>query len=103
MPSTIIGLDLAKPAFQVHGIDAHGEEGVGRRLSRGSVLSLFPDPPACAVGLEPCATRRDAFQSRRSIIGKTITSDTNRKNSLPSGLIMSVPTHGKHVSDHLMA
>ncbi|MEM6900992.1 MAG: IS110 family transposase, partial [Pseudomonadota bacterium] len=34
---TVIGLDLAKSVFQVHGINAEGEVVVRRKLSRSRV------------------------------------------------------------------
>ena len=47
MQPTIIGVDLAKSVFQVHGIDAHGKVIVTRRLRRDAVLSFFANLPAC--------------------------------------------------------
>ena len=38
---TIIGLDIAKSVFQVHGVDAQGEAVVRRRLTRGRLLKFF--------------------------------------------------------------
>lgn len=52
----VIGLDLAKSVFQVHGIDAEGQNVLRRRLSRGQVLKLFEKLPACLVGMEACAS-----------------------------------------------
>lgn len=56
MQPTIIGVDLAKSVFQVHGVDAHGKVIVARRLRRDAVLSFFANLPACVVGMEACAT-----------------------------------------------
>ena len=56
MQPTIIGVDLAKSVFQVHGVDAHGKVIVTRRLRRDGVLSFFANLPACVVGMEACAT-----------------------------------------------
>jgi transposase len=53
---TIIGIDLAKSVFQVHGIDATGEPVVRRQLRRRSVLPFFKKLPRCLVGMEACAT-----------------------------------------------
>ena len=38
---SIIGLDIAKNVFQVHGIDRSGEPVVRRQLKRGRVLAFF--------------------------------------------------------------
>ena len=56
MQPTIIGLDLAKLVFQVHGVDERGKVVVTKRLRRDGVLSFFANLPACVVGMEACAT-----------------------------------------------
>ena len=38
---TRVGLDLAKNAFQVHGVDATGEVVVARKLRRGAPAQFF--------------------------------------------------------------
>tara|TARA_R110002110_G_scaffold375303_1_gene585034 strand:+ start:2765 stop:3799 length:1035 start_codon:yes stop_codon:yes gene_type:complete len=53
---TVIGLDLAKSVFQVHGIDAEGAVVVRRKLSRSRVLAYFSKLEPCLVGMEACAT-----------------------------------------------
>jgi transposase len=53
---TTIGLDIAKPVFQVHGVDAHGNVVIRRQLKRRHVLAFFEKLPACLVGLEACAS-----------------------------------------------
>ena len=53
---SIIGLDIAKNVFQVHGIDRSGEPVVSRQLKRGRVLAFFGKLPRCLVGMEACAT-----------------------------------------------
>ena len=53
---TTIGLDLAKNVFQVHGIDAAGEEPIRRQLRRAEILKFFASLPPCLVGMEACAT-----------------------------------------------
>ncbi|HEV2624770.1 MAG TPA: IS110 family transposase [Xanthobacteraceae bacterium] len=52
----VIGLDLAKSVFQVHGIDAQGMVVVRRRLTRAKLLPFFADLPRCLVGMESCAS-----------------------------------------------
>ncbi|MEL7188005.1 MAG: transposase, partial [Pseudomonadota bacterium] len=52
----VIGLDLAKSVFQVHGVDAEGQAVLRRRLSRGQVLKLFEKLAPCLVGMEACAS-----------------------------------------------
>lgn len=52
----VVGVDLAKSVFQVHGVDARGEVALRRRLSRGKLLSFFAKLPPCLVGMETCAS-----------------------------------------------
>ena len=56
MQPTIIGLDLAKSVFQVHGVDEHGKVALTKRLRRDGVLSFFANLLTCLVGLEACAS-----------------------------------------------
>jgi len=56
MTVAIVGLDLAKNVFQIHGIDADGHVVLRRKLRRSEVLRFFEALPACLVGMEACAT-----------------------------------------------
>lgn len=51
----VVGVDLAKSVFQVHGIDAQGQV-VRKRLSRSKLLSFFEKLPPCLIGMETCAS-----------------------------------------------
>lgn len=52
----VIGLDLAKSVFQVHGIGDDGEVVVRRKLSRSRVLDYLSKLEPCLIGMEACAT-----------------------------------------------
>jgi len=52
----VIGLDIAKSVFQVHGVDGEGEVVVRRRLKRSRVVPFFASIEPCRVGIEACAT-----------------------------------------------
>jgi transposase len=56
MNASIIGLDIAKNAFQVHGEDAAGKIMVERRLGRKRMIEFFSKLPPCVVALEACGT-----------------------------------------------
>ena len=56
MNASIIGLDIAKNVFQVHGEDAEGKVVVVRRLGRKRVIEFFSTLPPCVVALEACGT-----------------------------------------------
>ena len=52
---SMIGVDLAKNVFQVHGVDAAGKVVVRRQLQRGQVEKFFAKlPPGVVVGMEAC-------------------------------------------------
>lgn len=54
--ASIIGLDLAKHVFQVHGARADGSVAFRRKLPRSKVLSFFAALPRCRVAMEACAS-----------------------------------------------
>jgi transposase len=52
----VIGLDIAKSVFQVHGVDASGEPVVRRQLKRAEMKSFFAALPPTLIGIEACGT-----------------------------------------------
>jgi transposase len=54
--ATIIGIDLAKRAFQLHGASADGSAAFRRKLTREKVLAFLAGVPKCLVAMEACAT-----------------------------------------------
>lgn len=53
---SMIGLDIAKNVFQVHGVDASGRVVLRRQLRRGAVEKFFAQLPPCIVGMEACGS-----------------------------------------------
>ena len=51
---SIIGIDLSKTSFQLHGAHADGSVAFRRKLSRGRVLSFLALQPRCLVAMEAC-------------------------------------------------
>jgi transposase len=51
---SIIGLDIAKGVFQVHGVDGAGAVLIRKRISRAKMLEFFAELPPCLVGIEAC-------------------------------------------------
>ena len=51
----VLGIDLAKSSFQVHGADADGRKVVSRKLSRRKLKQYLVNLPACVVAMEACA------------------------------------------------
>lgn len=52
---SVIGLDLAKNVFQVHGISEDGDVVVRKQLRRREVLRYFARQQPCLIGMEACA------------------------------------------------
>src|SRR3546814_14547835 len=55
---TMIGVDLAKSVFQVHGASMNGEIRFQRKLSRQAFRTLMARHPAAAVVMERSEERR---------------------------------------------
>jgi transposase len=51
---TIIGFDIAKSSFQLHGVAASGRTTLRRKLKRRQVLEFFANLPPCRIGMEAC-------------------------------------------------
>ena len=52
----IIGIDLAKRSFQLHGARADGSVAFRRKVSREKLLHFLAALPRCAVAMEACAS-----------------------------------------------
>ncbi len=53
---SIIGIDLAKRVFQVHGASPDGSVVFRKRLPRSQFLTFLATQPRCTVAMEACAT-----------------------------------------------
>ncbi len=47
----VIGLDLTKPVFQLHGADASGRAVLSKRLRRAQLVEFFGRQPRCVVAM----------------------------------------------------
>jgi len=56
MKITIIGIDLAKNVFQIHGVDARGKTVLKKQLKRDQVSTFFINLPPCLIGMEACGS-----------------------------------------------
>ena len=52
----IIGVDLAKRVFQLHGAAADGSVVFRKKLTRERFLPFLASQPPCVVAMEACAT-----------------------------------------------
>lgn len=51
---SVVGLDLAKDVFQVHGVDSDGEVAVCKSLKRAQLRQFFAQLGPCLIGMEAC-------------------------------------------------
>ena len=56
MHITILGIDLAKSVFQLHGIDDDGRVVLRKKVRRGALLDTISGLDPCLIGMEACAT-----------------------------------------------
>lgn len=56
MNASMIGLDIAKSVFQVHGEDPSGQTVIQKRLRRAQVVEFFAKLPRSRVGIEACGS-----------------------------------------------
>jgi transposase len=54
MKSTVLGIDLAKNVFQLHGVDDQGNVMVRKKLTRPKLLPFVAQLPPCRIGMEAC-------------------------------------------------
>lgn len=56
MDVTVLGIDLAKTVFQLHGINEEGQPVLERRLSRKKLAEYIAQLTPCLIGMEACST-----------------------------------------------
>jgi transposase len=50
----VLGIDLAKQSFQLHGVDAVDQQVVRKPLSRTKLSAYVAQLPPCLIGMEAC-------------------------------------------------
>lgn len=50
----VLGIDLAKQSFQLHGVDEAGNVVLKKKLSRQQLCAFIAKLPPCLIGLEAC-------------------------------------------------
>lgn len=56
MKISVIGFDLAKHVFQIHGVDERGHAVLKKQLKRAQVATFFANLPPCLVAMEACSS-----------------------------------------------
>lgn len=60
---TLLGIDLAKDVFQLHGINEHGKKILGTKVKRSELPTLIANLPRCKIVMEACGSSN--FWSRK--------------------------------------
>jgi len=63
---TMVGIDLGKHSFHLHGQDKTGREVFRKKLSRQQMMQFFSNLPVCTVVMEACAGAH--FVARQLIV-----------------------------------
>ena len=50
----VLGIDLAKQSFQLHGVDNNGLTVLKKKLARKNLCDFIAQLPACIIGIEAC-------------------------------------------------
>ena len=51
---TVLGIDIAKSVFQLHGVDGAGRVRYRRQVRRAQLLQTLAQLPRCRIALEAC-------------------------------------------------
>ena len=52
----VLGIDLAKNIFQLHGTDEVGHKVLSKRIRRKQLLTYLSNIPCCLIGIEACGS-----------------------------------------------
>lgn len=53
---TLLGIDLAKDVFQLHGVNAYGKKILGKKVKRSELPTLISNLPNCKIAMEACGS-----------------------------------------------
>jgi transposase len=62
---TVLGIDLAKDVFQLHGVNEHGKKVLGKKISRAALPTFIANLPTCKIAMEACGSAN--YWSRKFI------------------------------------
>lgn len=68
---SILGIDLAKNVFQLHGTDSKGKAVLKKRLSRNKLIEHMVNLKPCLIGIEACGGAHD-WARRFTAMGHTV-------------------------------
>lgn len=53
---TLLGIDLAKDVFQLHGVNEHGKKILGKKVKRSELPTLIANLASCKIVMEACGS-----------------------------------------------
>lgn len=53
---TLLGIDLAKDVFQLHGVNEYGKKVLGKKISRTELPKFIAKLPTCKIVMEACGS-----------------------------------------------
>jgi len=56
MNISVLGIDLAKRVFQLHGVDESGEMVIRRKVTRAKLLQTIAQLSPCLIAMEACSS-----------------------------------------------
>jgi len=62
----LVGIDLGKHSFHLHGQDAAGREVFRKKATRQQMIQFLSNLPACTVAMEACAESH--FMARQLLV-----------------------------------
>ncbi len=63
----MVGIDLAKNTFHLHGVNGCSQEVLRKKLSRGKLMAFMANLPPCLVGMEACGGSHDWARKFRAM------------------------------------
>ncbi|MDR9502611.1 MAG: IS110 family transposase, partial [Desulfurivibrionaceae bacterium] len=52
----VVGIDLSKRSFQLHGVNSKGHKVMSKKLSRAKIKEFMVNLPPCLVAMEACGS-----------------------------------------------
>ena len=53
---TVLGIDLAKDVFQLHGVNEYGKKVLGKKVTGSALPKLIAQLPSCKIVMEACGS-----------------------------------------------
>lgn len=53
---TVLGIDLAKDVFQLHGVNEHGKPTLKKKIKREALANFIAQMPQCKIVMEACGS-----------------------------------------------